>query len=59
MAVEILAGPVVTHRGARVGVACRDLDIPQVNSGIQTGRERRYAEAYEGAAWKSEPWRFR
>ena len=29
MAVEILAGPVVAHRGARAGVAGSDLDIAQ------------------------------
>src|ERR1019366_815608 len=38
VAVEVLAGPVVTHRGARVGVAGGDLDIPQVHAGIEHGR---------------------
>src|SRR5216683_2861284 len=40
VAVEVLAGPVVAHRGARVGVPGGDLDVPQVYSGIETGRER-------------------
>jgi hypothetical protein len=39
MAVEVLAGPVVTHRGARVGVAGGDLDVPQVYSSIKHGRD--------------------
>ena len=30
VAVEVLAGPVVAHRGARVGVPSGDLDIAQV-----------------------------
>jgi len=37
VAVEVLAGPVVAHRGARVGVPGSDLDIPQVHARIQHG----------------------
>jgi hypothetical protein len=33
--VEVLAGPVVAHGGAGVGVPGGDLDIAQVNSGIE------------------------
>ena len=40
MAVQVGAGPVVAHRGARVGVAGRDLDVPEIHAGIETGRER-------------------
>ena len=40
MAVEIGTSPVVTHRGARIGVAGGDLDVPEVDAGIETGRER-------------------
>src|SRR5216683_5783774 len=40
VAVEVLAGPVVTHRGARVGVGGGDLDISQVHARVKIGRER-------------------
>src|ERR1039457_4698439 len=39
VAVQVLAGPVVAHRGPGVGVAGGDLDIAQVNASVQTGRE--------------------
>jgi len=38
--VEVLAGPVIAHGRARIGVPGGDLDITQANPGIQTGRER-------------------
>src|SRR5215471_19846746 len=40
VAVQILAGPVVAHRGPRISVAGRDLHIPQVHARVQTGREQ-------------------
>src|SRR5664280_1076769 len=41
VAVQVLACPVVAHGGARVGVPSGDLDIPQVDSGVQhRGHER-------------------
>jgi len=40
VAVQVSAGAVVAHRGARVGVAGSDLDVPEVDAGIETGRER-------------------
>jgi hypothetical protein len=40
VAVEILAGTVVTHRGARFSVAGGNLDIAQVHPGVETGREQ-------------------
>ena len=39
MAVEVLAGPVITHGGAWVGVAGGDLDVAQVDSGVEHGRD--------------------
>ena len=38
MAVQVLASPVVTHRGARVGMAGGDLDIAQVNTSVERDR---------------------
>ncbi len=32
MAIEVLAGPVIPHRGAWIGVAGGDLDITQVHA---------------------------
>jgi hypothetical protein len=34
------AGPVVPHRGARISMTSRDLDVPEVGSCVETGRER-------------------
>ena len=31
---QILASPVVAHRGPRLGMADGDLDIPEVDSGV-------------------------
>ena len=39
MAVQVLAGPVIPHSGARVGVTGRDLDIPEVDASIEHGRD--------------------
>ena len=54
MAVQVGACPVVTHRGARVGVTGGDLDVPEVHAGIETGRERftnrvEYLSSQDGA----------
>ena len=38
--VEGLAGPVVAHGGAGIGVPGCDLDITQVHPGVETGREQ-------------------
>ena len=40
MPVEVLAGPVIARGGAGIGVPGGDLDIAQVNPGIETGREQ-------------------
>jgi hypothetical protein len=37
MAIQVGAGPVVTHRGAGIGVAGGDLDVPEVHAGIKHG----------------------
>jgi hypothetical protein len=42
--VEVLASPVVAHRGARIGVPSGDLHIAQVNASVETGRDKRVAE---------------
>jgi hypothetical protein len=52
--VEVLAGPVVAHRGPGISVPGSDLDIAQVHPGIQTGRERftnsvEYLSSQDGA----------
>jgi hypothetical protein len=44
MAVEVGAGPVVAHRGARIRVAGSDLDVLQVHARIQHGRNERVAQ---------------
>jgi hypothetical protein len=38
--VEVLAGAVVAHGGAWVGVPGGDLDVAQVDAGVETGREQ-------------------
>ena len=40
MAVEVFAGAVVAHRRSWICVPGRDLDVPQVYPGIETGREQ-------------------
>ena len=37
VAVQVLAGPVVPHGGARVGVPCSNLDVAQVDTGVEHG----------------------
>jgi hypothetical protein len=44
VAVEVLAGPVVPHRGARIGVPGGDLDVPQVHTGAEDGGDEGVAE---------------
>jgi len=39
MAVEILAGSVIAHRGPRVSVAGRDLHVAQVHARVEHGRD--------------------
>jgi hypothetical protein len=39
VAVQVLPGPVVTHGGARIGVAGGDLDVPQIDTSIEHGRD--------------------
>lgn len=58
MAVEVLARPVVSHRGSGVGVAGRDLHIAQVDAGVEHGGGK-CAGAYAGEPGRSgrRPWR--
>ena len=35
--VEVLAGPVVAHRGAWIGMAGGDLDVPEVHASVEHG----------------------
>ena len=51
VAVQVLAGPVVSHGRARIGVAGGDLDVAQVDSGVEHGRDIWYDGAYEGVPW--------
>ena len=44
MAVEVLAGSVIAHRGARVSVPGRDLHVPEVHPGVEHGRDEGVAE---------------
>jgi hypothetical protein len=39
VAVQVLASPVVPHRGARVGVTGGDLDVAQVGASVKHGRD--------------------
>jgi hypothetical protein len=43
VAVQVLAGSVVPHRGAQVGVATSDLDIAQFNAASSTKASRQNA----------------
>lgn len=44
VAVQILASPVIAHRGAWVGVPGDDLDIPQAGACVEHGRYERVPE---------------
>ena len=52
MAVQVVAGSVVAHRGPRVSVARGDLDVSEVDAGIEHGRVKRpgFAGGYEALA---------
>jgi hypothetical protein len=54
MAVEVLAGPVIPHRGARVGMAGGDLDVPQIHAGIEHGRDEGVPEHMR--VWFDDPY---
>ena len=44
MAVQVVAGPVAAHCGSRVSVTGGDLDISEVNAGVEHGRDESTAE---------------
>ncbi len=53
MPVEVLAGAVVSHGGAGVGVACCDLDVAQVDPGVKhRGHERVPEHVQVGVAYR-------
>jgi hypothetical protein len=52
VAIQVLTGPVVAHGGARVCVAGGDLDIPEVNTSVETG----LAKVKYGAPCADAPW---
>ena len=43
-AIEVVAGPVVAGRGAGIGVAGGDLDVPQRHPGIEGGGDQAVAK---------------
>ena len=51
MAVDVLAGSIVAHRGPGIGVADRDLHVAQVNRGVETGGDVRYLYLIFKRAW--------
>jgi hypothetical protein len=51
VAVKVLAGPVVAHDGARIGVPGRDLDVSQVHVGVEHGRDGCYLYWILERAW--------
>jgi hypothetical protein len=53
VAVEVLACPVVTHRGSRVGVAGGDLDVLQVHACVEHGGDKGVAERMR--VWPADP----
>ena len=44
VAVQVLTGPVVPNSGARVGVTGGDLDVPEVDAGIEHGQVGGYCQ---------------
>ena len=44
MAVEVLAGPVIPHRGARISVPGGNLNVAQVYPGIEHRSDERVSE---------------
>jgi hypothetical protein len=51
VAVEVLAGSVVAHGGALVGVASGDLDVAEVYARVEHGRDRCYLPWILKRAW--------
>jgi len=44
VAVQVLAGPVVSHGGARVRVTGGNLDVAEINAGIEHRGDERVAQ---------------
>ena len=52
MAVQVLAGSVVPHRGARVGVTGSDLYVAQVSASVEHGCDGCYLYWISQSAWQ-------
>lgn len=55
MPVEVLAGAVVAHRGAGVGVPGGDLDVAEVDAGIEHRGDEGVAQHVWMHAWQLHP----
>jgi hypothetical protein len=61
--VQVLAGSVIPHRGARVGMTSRDLDVAQVDARVEHGRDEGMTEHMRvrpgdpdaGGGWRAGP----
>src|SRR6266516_2097431 len=51
VAVEAVAGPVIPHRGPRVGVTGSDLHVTQVSASVEHGRDKSYLYWILQSAW--------
>ena len=52
MSIEVLASSVVAHRRARVGVACCDLHVAEIDAGIEHGGDEGVSEHVGMHAWQ-------
>ena len=52
MVVEVLAGSVITHGRARVGVAGGDLDVAEIDPSVEHGRDVAYLYWISQSAWQ-------
>ena len=51
MAVEVVAGPVIPHRGAGIGVTGSNLDVAQISASVEHGRDPAYLYRKSQSAW--------
>jgi hypothetical protein len=51
VAVQVVAGPVIPHRGAGIGVEGGDLHVAQVSASVEHGRDVRYLYLILKNAW--------
>ena len=55
MSVEVVAGAVVAHGGARVGASGGDLHVTQADTGVEHGRDKGAPEHVPGAPRHPDP----